>query len=89
MLIGTWCIESEVELLHNDKDFDRIALHLPLKVYQKLIHLGSVPLTFCRFITARRLTAGQKALHDQKSGTRPVESLVIPIDDYRDFKISM
>jgi predicted nucleic acid-binding protein len=32
MLIGTWCIESEVELLHNDKDFDRIALHLPLKV---------------------------------------------------------
>jgi predicted nucleic acid-binding protein len=32
MLIGTWCIESDVELLHNDKDFDRIALHLPLKV---------------------------------------------------------
>jgi predicted nucleic acid-binding protein len=32
MLIGTWCIESEVELLHNDKDFDRIARHLPLKV---------------------------------------------------------
>ena len=32
MLVGTWCIESEVELLHNDKDFDRIALYLPLKV---------------------------------------------------------
>mgnify|MGYP003132372757 CR=1 FL=1 len=32
MLIGTWCIESKVDLLHNDKDFDRIALHLPLKV---------------------------------------------------------
>jgi predicted nucleic acid-binding protein len=32
MLIGTWCIESEVALLHNDKDFDRIAMHLPLKV---------------------------------------------------------
>lgn len=32
MLIGTWCIESKVELLHNDKDFDQIALHLPLKV---------------------------------------------------------
>lgn len=32
MLIGTWCIESEIDLLHNDKDFDRIALHLPLKV---------------------------------------------------------
>ena len=32
MFIATWCIESEVELLHNDKDFDRIALYLPLKV---------------------------------------------------------
>lgn len=32
MLIATWCIETEVDLLHNDKDFDRIALHLPLKV---------------------------------------------------------
>lgn len=32
MLIGTWCIESEVELLHNDRDIDQIALHLPLKV---------------------------------------------------------
>ncbi len=32
MLIGTWCIESKIELLHNDKDFDQIALHLPLKV---------------------------------------------------------
>jgi predicted nucleic acid-binding protein len=32
MLIGTWCIESEVEILHNDKDFDRMALHLPLRV---------------------------------------------------------
>ena len=35
MLIGTWCIESEIELLHNDKDFDRIALHLPLKVLRE------------------------------------------------------
>ena len=34
MLIGTWCIESVVELLHNDKDFDQIARHLPLKVIQ-------------------------------------------------------
>ncbi len=32
MLIGTWCIESGVALLHNDKDFDRIAMYLPLKV---------------------------------------------------------
>lgn len=32
MLIGTWCIEQGVPLLHNDKDFDRIALHLPLEL---------------------------------------------------------
>jgi predicted nucleic acid-binding protein len=35
MLIGTWCLESDIELLHNDKDFDRIALHLPLKVLRE------------------------------------------------------
>lgn len=33
MLIGSWCIEHEVELLHNDKDFDRMAKELPLRVY--------------------------------------------------------
>ncbi|MGM0746206.1 MAG: type II toxin-antitoxin system VapC family toxin [Bacteroidota bacterium] len=33
MLIGTWCIEHDVELLHNDKDFDQIATQLPLWVY--------------------------------------------------------
>jgi len=33
MLIGSWCIEHEVELLHNDKDFDQIATQLPLKIY--------------------------------------------------------
>jgi len=33
MLIGSWCIEHEVELLHNDKDFDRMAGELPLRVY--------------------------------------------------------
>ena len=33
MLIGSWCIEHEVELLHNDKDFDRIATRLPLQIY--------------------------------------------------------
>lgn len=32
MLIATWCIETEIELLHNDKDFDHIAKYLPLKV---------------------------------------------------------
>ena len=33
MLIGSWCIEHEVELLHNDKDFDRMAVELPLRVF--------------------------------------------------------
>lgn len=33
MLIGSWCIEHEVELLHNDKDFDQIAMQLPLHIY--------------------------------------------------------
>jgi len=33
MLIGSWCIEHEVELLHNDIDFDRIATQLPLQIY--------------------------------------------------------
>ena len=33
MLIGSWCIEHDVELLHNDKDFDQIATQLPLKIY--------------------------------------------------------
>lgn len=33
MLIGSWCIEHEVELLHNDKDFDQIAAQLPLQIY--------------------------------------------------------
>jgi len=37
MLIGTWCIEHNVELLHNDKDFDLIASQLPLRVYVKLV----------------------------------------------------
>lgn len=34
MLIGTWCIEHEVELLHNDRDFDQMATCLPLKIYK-------------------------------------------------------
>ena len=33
MLIGSWCIEHEVKLLHNDKDFDQIATQLPLQIY--------------------------------------------------------
>jgi predicted nucleic acid-binding protein len=30
MLIGTWCIENRSPLLHNDKDFRPMALHLGL-----------------------------------------------------------
>lgn len=33
MLIASWCIVHEVGLLHNDKDFERIARELALKVY--------------------------------------------------------
>lgn len=33
MLFGTWCIEHNIELLHNDKDFDQMATKLPLRVY--------------------------------------------------------
>lgn len=35
MLIGTWCIGTDIELLHNDKDFDQIADHLPLKIVHR------------------------------------------------------
>jgi predicted nucleic acid-binding protein len=31
-VIATWCIESGVELLHNDRDFDPFAQHLGLRV---------------------------------------------------------
>jgi predicted nucleic acid-binding protein len=33
MLVASWCIEHELELLHNDKDFDQIATQLPLQIY--------------------------------------------------------
>jgi hypothetical protein len=33
MLIGSWCIEHNVELLHCDKDFDQIATQLPLQIF--------------------------------------------------------
>jgi len=33
MLIGSWCIEHEMELLHNNKDFDQISTQLPLQIY--------------------------------------------------------
>ena len=32
MMIATWCIKNSTPLLHNDRDFDKIASHLPLKV---------------------------------------------------------
>lgn len=33
MLIASWCIEHQVSLLHNDRDFDQIATLLPLQIY--------------------------------------------------------
>lgn len=30
LLIGTWCIENNVPLLHNDRDFDKMQRHLGL-----------------------------------------------------------
>lgn len=33
MLIGTWCIENNLILLHKDKDFEPMVTHLDLKVY--------------------------------------------------------
>lgn len=33
MLIASWCIEHQVCLLHNDRDFDQIATLLPLQIY--------------------------------------------------------
>ncbi len=35
MIIGSWCIETDIQLLHNDKDFDQIALHLPLSIIDR------------------------------------------------------
>ena len=31
LIIGTYCIENNIELLHNDKDFEPIKMHLGLK----------------------------------------------------------
>jgi predicted nucleic acid-binding protein len=35
MLIASWCIKHKVGLLHNDKDFDRIAGELSLELLTK------------------------------------------------------
>ncbi len=32
MLIGTFCIENDYKLLHDEKDFEVLTLHLGLKV---------------------------------------------------------
>ncbi len=34
MIIGTWCIEHNVPLLHNDRDFDPLTTHLGLPVVE-------------------------------------------------------
>ncbi len=33
-LIAAVCIENKISLLHNDKDFDKIAKHTSLKIYK-------------------------------------------------------
>ena len=38
MIIGTFCIEGDHRLLHDDRDFDAIAPHLGLQVIQ--LHFG-------------------------------------------------
>src|SRR4029079_10211144 len=42
LLIGTWCIENRLPLLHNDRDYRPMALHLGLVEVQlsSLDHLG-------------------------------------------------
>ena len=32
LIIGTFCIENDIELLHNDKDFEPMEQHLNLKI---------------------------------------------------------
>jgi len=37
VIIGTFCIENDCELIHNDRDFDPMEKYLGLKVFRKLI----------------------------------------------------
>jgi len=34
LLIAAWCLLNECELLHNDRDFDAIASHYPLPIWE-------------------------------------------------------
>ena len=36
IIIGTFCIEHDFQLLHNDRDFDPMEKHLGLRVYSTL-----------------------------------------------------
>ncbi|MDQ6434322.1 PIN domain nuclease [Mesorhizobium sp. LHD-90] len=36
MIIATWCIENDTELLHNDRDFTIMESELGLKIYNRL-----------------------------------------------------
>jgi len=36
MMIAGWCMQYNVPLLHDDRDFDLIALHLPLKIIESV-----------------------------------------------------
>jgi len=42
LLVGAWCIEHEVPLLHADRDFDGMAAHHGLPVFPSLIS-GAAP----------------------------------------------
>jgi len=34
IIIGTFCIEHELPLLHNDRDFDQMEKYLGLRIYR-------------------------------------------------------
>jgi len=36
LIIGTFCIENDIELLHNDKDFESLGQYLNLKIRKKV-----------------------------------------------------
>jgi predicted nucleic acid-binding protein len=43
LLIAAWCLTNDCELLHNDRDFDSIASHYPLKIWNPTCPTFSPP----------------------------------------------
>lgn len=43
MIIGTWCIENDVSLLHSDRDFEPMERHLGLKAVRSAATKGGLP----------------------------------------------